>query len=165
MSDALVDIDAMLDGNLANVEAAPDYVTPPSGVALVKVAKVEAELFQKIVRDEQGKDTGAKEDAVRIRLTRSIEEYSEYSEDNATPVNAGSLYSDTYLYEEKGLGMFKRDAAAILGVDSVELNDYSLRDIFEALGDTEAKPCIIKTTTTKRGENEYTNTKTTVISE
>lgn len=160
---SLVDIDAMLDGNLADVEAAPDYVTPPSGIAMVSIAKVEAEEFQKIVRDEQGKDTGQKEDAIRIRITRCIEEYTEYSEDNATPVNAGSLYSDTYMYEEKGLGMFKRDAAAILDVESSELDDVSLREIFTALEDVEARQCIIKTTVNKRGDNEYTNTKTTIL--
>lgn len=162
---SIIDVDAMLDGNLADVEAAPDYVTPPSGVANVVVAKVDAEQFKKNVYGDDGQPTGEKEDAVRIRITRGIEGYVEYAEDDALPVNAGSLYSDTYMYDEKGLGMFKRDAAAILGVEAAELDDLSLRDIFSALTEMPAQTCVIKTSTTKRGENEYTNTKTTVVAE
>lgn len=160
---SIIDVDAMLDGNLSEVQAAPDYVTPPSGTANVRISEVKAEKFEKAVRDEEGKPTGAKEDALRIRMTREIVEYIEYAEDNALPVNPGSLYSDTYMYDEKGLPLFKRDAAAVLGVDAGELDDLSLRDLFEALQQTEAVTCVIKTSTVKRGENEFTNTKTTVV--
>ncbi len=162
MTTGIIDIDALLDGNLADVEAAPDYVTPPTGTYTVSVTDVKMEKFDKRIYDEQRKDTGKTEPSARIRLTRALDSVIEYAEDDALPVNAGSLYSDTYMYNEQGLANFKRDAAAILRVDAAELNDYPLRDLFEALGQTEAVPCLIKTSTNREG---FVNSRTTVLAE
>ena len=162
---SLIDLDSMLDATLANVEAKPDYVTPPTGVAMVSIAKVALEQAERFVKDSQGNKTEQKEPFVRIRMTRSIAEYLEYADDKAVPVAPNSMYSDTFTYDEDGLGYLKRDAAMILACDVEELNDTPLRELFSVLEDCEPKQCIINTSTRKHGDNEYTNTTTRVVAE
>lgn len=161
---SILDLDQLLDGNLAEVKAAPDYVTPVSGVALLNPIKGELEQFTKTIRVD-GKETGEKEEAVRIRVTFSIAEYIEYAEDDAVPIAPESLYSETYQHNEKGLEFFKRDLATWLSCEASELDSVSLRDLLATLETVEPYKAVIKTSTRKFGDNEYTDVKVRRIAE
>lgn len=160
-----IDLDALLDGNLSEVEAAPEFVTPPTGFYIVGIVSAVLEPFDKKVRDDQGNETGATEPAARIRITRQLVEVKEYADDDAVPVAPGSLYSDSYMYDERGQSMFKRDVGIWLGADESEVGSLSLRDLFTVLEDSEPQYCLVKTTSTTRGQNTYTNTSTRPMAE
>lgn len=154
------DLDALMDGTLAEVEAAPDYVNPPTGQYNVSIVEVKMEQFEKNVYGDDRKPTGEKEDAVRIRLTRSVDSIIELADAKSIPPADGSLYSENFMYDDKGLARFKRDAAKWLGYDSSELDQLSLRDLFLVLEESEPKACLIKTTENDAG---FMNSNTTVL--
>jgi hypothetical protein len=152
MSDTLLDLDALLDNNLSEIEDLPDYVTPPSGMYTLAVPEVKLEQYTK-----KGKDGAADvPNQVRLRLTYKIGAVLEITDPaNAVPVAEGSLFSDTYMYTDAGLAIFKRQAAKLLNVDTAELSPLPLREIFTELTAIEAVNAVVQT---KENDKGYTNT-------
>lgn len=142
----LLDLDSLLDETLNDVEDLPDYITPPTGLYVLSIPSVKLEPFEK--KDENGK---VAEKLVRIRLTYSADECKEVEEGQYPPA-AGSLFSDSFMFNEMGKAIFKRTAKAILNVDS--LDDAPFREIFDAL--VAVEPFNASVVTKKKGN--YDNT-------
>lgn len=153
-TDTLLDLDAMLDEDMSAVENLPDYITPPSCDAVLDIKSCELEQF-----DKRGKDGEKDSKAVRIRLTYAIEEVTEYAEDDPLVVESGSLFSDTFMFDDKGKAIFKRTAAKYMGGKPSDLDQVSFRDIFAEL--VALEPFEARIVTSER--NGYTNTKVTPI--
>lgn len=151
MSDTtLLDLDSLLDGTLDSVEDLPDYVTPPTGLYVLTLPECKLETFTK-----RGKD-GAKDEPnqVRIRLTYKVEGVLETEEGTYPPAD-GSLFSDTFMFNDMGKAIFKKTAKAILDLDSVDGSPF--RELFDALIATEPFEASIVT----KQNGQYENTKVT----
>lgn len=148
--DTLLDLDSLLDDTLDNVQDLPDYVTPPTGLYALTIADCKLETFTK-----RGKD-GAKdeENQVRIRLTYRIDGVQEV-EAGAYPPADGSLFSDTFMFNDMGKAIFKKTAKGILNLDSVDGSPF--REIFDALKATETFEASIVT----KQNGQYENVKVT----
>lgn len=119
----ILDIDALLDADMDNVETLPEYVTPSKGKYRLKVEK--AEISQKDVKD---KTTGATEKRTNLVATYAIQQTVE-SED--PPFPDGSLFTERWTASEDGLKFFKQRAMGILNIRSCE--GAKLRELLDSL--------------------------------
>lgn len=147
MSDTMLDLDNLLDETLDNVEDLPDYVEPASGVYALSCPECKLETFTKKGKDGQPDEPNQ----VRIRLTYKIEGIEEL-EQGSYPVAKGSLFSDTFMFNDMGKAVFKKMAKNILNEDNVD--GVPFRELFDAL--TSSEPFRAVVTTKKNGQ--YTNT-------
>lgn len=120
MTTTILDLDSALDATLDTVANIPDYVTPPAGTYMLSIPKVEL-----VAPNEEGKKAGK---PPRIVITYSV---ASTVETEGAPVADGSLFTEGFNYEEKGLEYFKRSARNLLKTESVD--GVSLREIFAAL--------------------------------
>ena len=150
-NDTLLDLDSLLDADLSAIENLPNYVTPPNGLYTLAVPEVKLETFTK-----KGKNNEPDlPNQVRIRLTYqviSVDEMDNPEKDVA--VAEGSMFSDTFMYADKGQAFFKRQASQLLNVPTEELSPLSLRDIFTELQSIEAVTAVVMT----KDNNGYENT-------
>lgn len=143
----MLDLDNLLDETLDNVEDLPDYVEPSSGIYALSIPECKLETFTKKGKDGQPDEPNQ----VRIRLTYRIDGIEEI-ETGGYPVQEGSLFSDTFMFNDMGKAVFKKMAKGILNADDVD--GVPFRELFEALKGTEPFRAVI--TTKKNGQ--YTNT-------
>lgn len=138
----ILDLDAMLDMDVDAIETKPDYVTPPKGVYTLKIVSAG-------IKSDEDKDGKPRN---RIVIENAIVETHESEE---PPFPSGSMFSERFTPTEDGLSYFKKQAMKILNVDNME--GAKVRDIFEALANTEYKAAI--TLRKSKGDNgqEYTN--------
>jgi len=118
----ILDLDALLDGNLTNVPDVPDFVTPPAGTYTIKVENAE---LTNTAKDKEGNPL------IRMEITLSVQETIELLNAGDMPVANGSMFMERFSYGEDGLKYFKRFAKNVLNVES--LDDVSLRDILATL--------------------------------
>lgn len=127
-NDTILDIDALLDSNLKDVENVPDFVNPPAGEYDLGVAKSAIEKFESKAKDGKPAQKG-----LRIRIGYKVNETIDTKE---APVADGSMFSETFMANEDGLKYFKKQAGKILNVK--DFGDTSIRDIIDALNATES---------------------------
>lgn len=138
----ILDLDAMLDMDVGSIETKPDYVTPSKGVYSLKIVSAG-------IKSDEDKEGNVRN---RIVIENAIMDTHESDE---PPYPAGSMFSERFTATEDGLGYFKKQAMKILNVK--DMQGATVRDIFEALTNTEYKAAI--TLRKSKGENgqEYTN--------
>lgn len=145
----LLDLDALLDGNLAAVPDVPDYVTPPEGTYMLSVADV---TLDKQERTKDGKTIPVVVIVNTIKVEATLEA-------KGMPVADGSMFTERFTHSEEGLKYFKRFAKNVLNVTDVE--DATLRDIFASLKESGAFMAVITHSISHVGEGEnkkeYTN--------
>jgi len=144
-NDTILDIDALLDSNLSQVENVPDFVTPPAGEYNLGVKESKIEKFESKAKDGKPASKG-----LRVRITYMVNETKDTKE---PPVADGSLFSESFMANEDGLKYFKKQASKILNVK--DFGDTSIRDIIDALNATEAFDAVV--TIRKSGEFENVN--------
>lgn len=144
----MLNLDQMLDGDLASVEAAPNYITPENSVCILVVQDAKAE---KKTRTNPKPDQ-EKEYAV-LKLTYGIERVIEQAE-GTLPMQPGSLFSDQYQFTEVGLPHFKARAQAIAaanGEDPEEVGAAKVGQILAALPGMRFKAAIKKVPARQNG--------------
>ena len=133
----ILDLDAMMDIKMDDVETLPDFVTPPPGVYMLKVKEAKIEKY-----------SSRKEPTVkrqRIRVVYTVAATKEILAGNI-PVADGSMFSETFMGTEDGIKFFKKSAMGILSVDNFE--GASLKDVIDGLVDTEFDARITARSTT-----------------
>lgn len=152
----MLDLDSLLDQDLANVEAAPNYVTPENGVYRLKVTEAKAEE-KKSSKPEAGKP----DHYAVIVLQYSIEQVYEQQE-GTLPVAPGSLFSDQFQFSDKGLPYLKTRLAEILtanGEDGTAIvNSTKMSALLAGIKDMEFEVRIKKVAQKKDGvvvEGQY----------
>lgn len=142
MSNAtILDLDAMLDGTLDQIQAAPDYVTPPPGDYILSVEEAKLEKYKNKEQKE----------GIRIKIQYKVNQTVALSEHTEEPAVAdGSMFNETFQYTEEGLPYFKKAAQSILNVKS--LDGVSLRDIFDGLRGQEFQARIGSKSSVKDGK-------------
>jgi hypothetical protein len=98
----LLEMEAMLDSCMDNIQEAAGFANPPSGQYSLEIASCKAEDFLK------SKGTSEETKAWRIRVMYKVAEtYSVTG--SALPVPDGTLFSCRYDGTAEGLGKFKKD--------------------------------------------------------
>lgn len=140
-NDTILDLDALLDSTMDGVKDVPDFVNPPAGVYMLRVKEAKSEQYT-----QKAKDGKPEQKALRLKIMYEVAETIETKE---APVADGSLFSESFMATEDGLGYFKNQAKKIFNVK--ELGDAKIRDILESLTGQEFKAAI---TIRKTGEYE-----------
>jgi hypothetical protein len=118
----ILDLDAMMDIKMDEVETLPDFITPPAGNYSLKVKEVKFEKYS------SKKEPTVKKS--RIRMTYIVVATKEVAAGN-TPVADGSMFSETFMGTEDGIKFFKKAAMGALGVTSFE--GASMKDVVDGL--------------------------------
>jgi hypothetical protein len=144
---SILDLDALLDQGMDQVETLPEYVSPAPGVYMLAVDKADIQEPKKPKAGEEAKPP-------RLRITYRIVSTIQI-EGNEPPFPDGSLFSEGFQATEDGLKYYKRRAMAILNV--TDLGDAKLRDVMETLVGTEFKAVISIKKSTGTDGKEYEN--------
>lgn len=136
----ILDLDALMDTKMDEVETMPDFVTPPAGLYVLDVKDCKIEAYE----------NKEKEKGSRFRITYSIAETVEvHSEEQ--PVPDASIFSESFMGTEDGIKYFKKAAMNILGVTDFE--GASIRDVVEGLKGAQFRAKITLRTSSKDGKN------------
>lgn len=135
---SMIDLDALLDGGLANVEAAPEFITPDTGdyhLALVDLKVDTIEVKDATKRAERA-SRGESNTIHKIRVTHQVINTLLLEDESKRPPKPMSLVSEDFNLDEKGLSFYKARMADILeanGVAAESLDEGSLREQLETL--------------------------------
>jgi hypothetical protein len=126
----LLDLNNMLNNNLDSVPDAPDFVTPPAGEYRLSVKDCAVDTY------ETKKEPGVQKQ--RLKMTYTIVQTIS-TLNNEQPVPDGSIFTETFMATEQGLGYFKKrikeimNATDVVGVtladmmNSVKGNEFAAR--------------------------------------
>jgi hypothetical protein len=143
----ILDLDAMMDIKMDEVETLPDFVTPPPGLYTLTVKEAKIEKYKSKAEPNVEKS--------RIRLSYSVTATKEVAAGNV-PVADGSMFSETFMATEDGIKFFKKAAMGVLGVSSFE--GASIKDVIDGLADTEFEARItVRSTTDAMTKQVYEN--------
>lgn len=134
----ILDLDALLDSTLDNVPDVPDYMNPPAGQYRLGVEDAAIEKM----KAKEGEVGGS-----RIKITYKVVATKETKE---MPVPDGTLFTETFMGTEQGLGFFKRQVKKIMNTE--EVGGVSLRDLVSGLKGTEFDAIITTRTTSSNGK-------------
>ena len=149
MSKTILDLDALLDQNLTNVEAAPEFVTPDTGNYRLKLKNItmatkEARDKDKALAEGKAAAWGQMNFDYTIEAVHSLEEGS-------LPVEVGSLFRENFNVTEVGLPYLKariQDLIVAQGGSKEDADDLGLRDVMTTFPQMAIEfDCHIKTTT------------------
>lgn len=130
----MLNLDAILDTSMEEVQEAPNYVVPENGIYVLRVANTEA-------KTNKSKEEG-KEDYVTLHHEYEI---LEVVEQEGLPIAPGSLFGDRWMFQEKGLEYFKTrtlDIAEANGEDRTEIGRLKLSEMLQGVKDMTFK-CVI----------------------
>lgn len=111
MTSTNLDLAAMMEDTLDAIPEAPDFVTPPPGTYALAVSECKLETYK---AKPKGDDAGG--DRQRLRITYTIQQTTAVA-GNEPPVPDGSMFSETFMGTEQGLGFFKKRIRNILNVE------------------------------------------------
>lgn len=106
----LLDLNNMLNDNLDAIPDAPDFVTPPAGEYRLSVKDSAVDTY------ETKKEPGVQKQ--RLKMTYTIVQTISTAA-NEAPVPDGSIFTETFMATEQGLGYFKKRIKEIMGASDV----------------------------------------------
>lgn len=106
----ILDLDNMMNDSLDAIPDAPDFVTPPNGEYNLNVKDCAVGKY------ETKKEPGVQKQ--RLKLTYSITQTLS-TLNNEPPVPNGSIFTETFMATEQGLGYFKKRIKEIMGATDV----------------------------------------------
>lgn len=146
----ILDLDALMDVKMNDIETLPDYITPPPGAYVLAIKDCTFDKYD--VKDDNKKPTGQK--GTRIKIVYSVVE-TVALEAGHEPVPNGSLFSESFQGSEEGIKYFKKAAMNILGVTDFE--GASLGDVKNELPGAEFKAKITIRATKGEAGKVYEN--------
>lgn len=155
--DTLLDLDNLDNLDVSTVEAAPEFIEPPTGRYKLSVQ----------VKKEEGKPAEGDEEAkaARFRFIYSVVEVVQLKDKNELLPAIGSLFSESFSATQEGLKYWKQRATAILG----DLGKATIKEVNEQLGEAQFTADVrldISKAKDKDGNiREYKNIRVKVISE
>lgn len=122
-----LDLGAMMEQSLDNIQEAPDFVTPPAGEYRLSLKESKVDKYK--TKDEPDVEKQRIKNLYVVVATVSL------ASDSEPPVPDGSMFSETFTATEEGLGYFKKRMKAIMNVS--DLAGVSLLDIMSSSVGTE----------------------------
>lgn len=126
---ASLDLGAMMDETLDNIEEAVGFTNPPAGEYVINVKDCMVEKYTPKPKD--GVQEGEKQ---RFKLLYEVGSTISLADTKEQPVPDGSLFSETFMGTEEGLGYFKKRVREIMNVGTVD--GVKLREIMDAVKGT-----------------------------
>lgn len=120
---ASLDLAGMMDDTLDAIPDAPDFTNPPAGDYTLQVKSCAIETYTP-------KSTPGVE-AQRVRITYSIIDTKSLANPNEQPVPNESMFSETFMGTEEGIGYFKKAGKAIMNVS--DLGGVTFREILSSV--------------------------------
>lgn len=152
---ASLDLGAMLDSSLDNITEAPDFINPPSGDYRLRCKEVKIDKYKS--KDEPNVEKQ------RLKIYFETVSTLKLADEKEPPVPDGSIFTETFMATEEGLGYFKKRGREIMNVENVD--GVALRDIMASIAGQEFNGRIsYRTTPNKNKPGEvYTNLQLRVI--
>ncbi len=131
---------------MAEVEAAPNYVEPENGIYILTVADTAAEQKKS---KEEGKD-----DYVQLKHVYQIDKVIQQE---GMPIAPGSLFSDQWMFNDKGLPYFKARSCDIAEANGESREEIGALKVGELLSGVKGMSfqCVIKKTPRKDAEGRF----------
>jgi len=134
-------LDSVLDQSLNEVESAPEYIAPPNGRYRLNVLKAEAKSV----------DTDSGEQVV-AQIDYSVAETMELADANQEPVDVGSMFSESFFLNEKGMPYFKTYLSHVFA----DVDNFSIAEALSGLQGLTLE-AVVKTRNSKG--RDYTSTR------
>lgn len=116
----LLDLNAMMETTLDTIPDAPDYSNPPAGTYNILVKDCKVDTYK----------NKAQEDAQRLKITYAVNQTIETAA-NEAPVPDGTMFTETFMATEQGLGFFKARIKAVMNAS--DLAGVSLGDMMNSV--------------------------------
>jgi hypothetical protein len=144
----ILDLDAILDQDLASYEAAPDYQNPPPGAYRLKCQKAE---LKPGLPAKDGKDATSPVFIVTYEVLATHELAEGVRE---LPVANGTLFTERFNANETGIPYFKKQAQKILNLK--DSGSVKIREMVEGLQNAEFD-ATLRIRISKKDGNSYEN--------
>lgn len=152
MSEAtILDLNSMMNDSLDSIPDAPDFVTPPAGEYILSVKDSAIDKY------ETKKEPGVEKQ--RLKNTYVIDETLS-TLNNEPPVPNGSIFTETFMATEQGLGYFKKRIKEIMNAENV--SGVTLADMMSSVKGTQFKARLSIKKSTVNGQ-EYENVQIRVV--
>lgn len=140
----ILDLDTLLDSTLDTVADIPDYINPPNGTYRLGIHDAGIEKMD--AREASG-DKPARPAGSRIKITYKVVGTVETKE---PPVADGTLFTETFMGTEEGLGFFKKQVKKIMNGE--DITGVSMRDLLDGLKGLEFDAVITTRSTVSKGK-------------
>ena len=149
-----LDLGAMLETNLDSIPDAPDFTIPPAGEYRLTLKDCSIDTYE--TKKEPGVEKQRLKNLYVIEKTVSVA-------GNEPPVSDGSMFSETFMATEQGLGYFKKRIKEIMNAS--DLSGVSLKDMMESVKGTsfDARITIKKSPNPNDPNTPYENVNIRVI--
>lgn len=147
----LLDLDNMLNDTLDAIPDAPDFTNPPAGEYRLQVKDAAIDKYK--TKDDPNTERQ------RLKITYSILETISTAA-NEQPVPDGSLFTETFMATEQGLGYFKKRIKEVMGASDVA--GVTLSDMMQSVKGTDFNARITIKKSTSNGK-EYENVQIRVV--
>ena len=153
-TNATLDLGAMMETTLDTIPDAPDFNNPPAGEYRLSVTECKVDTY------EPKKEPGVEKQ--RIRISYKVEQTVSVA-GNEPPVPDGSMFSETFMATEQGLGYFKKRIKELMNAS--DLAGVSLGEMMESVKgiSCDARITIRKTPNPDDKDNPYENLNIRVI--
>ena len=146
----MLDLEQLANETLDAIPEAPDFVTPPNGEYVLSVKDA-------IIDKYKDKEGNAKQ---RLKITYAIDETVSVA-DNEPPVPDQSIFTETFMATEQGLGYFKKRIKDVMNLSDTA--GVTLGDMMNSVKGVQFKARItIKKSPNPKG-GEYENVQIRVI--
>jgi hypothetical protein len=147
----LLDLDNMLNDTLDAIPDAPDFTNPPAGEYRLQVKDAAIDKYK--TKDDPNTERQ------RLKITYSILETISTAS-NEQPVPDGSLFTETFMATEQGLGYFKKRIKEVMGASDVA--GVTLSDMMNSVKGTDFNARITIKKSVSNGK-EYGNVQIRVV--
>lgn len=150
---ATLDLGAMMDETLDNIQEAPDFNNPPPGLYLLECKEAKVDKYTTKKEPDVEKQ--------RLKIIYAVSSTVELASQKEPPVPDGSLFSETFQATEEGLSYFKKRIREIMNAS--DLAGVSLGDMMNSVKGTIFKARL--TIRVSKGDNgqDYENVNIRVI--
>lgn len=116
----LLDLDSMMNETLDAIPEAPDFTKPPAGEYQIQVKDATVDKY----KDKESNDKQ------RLKITYTVQDTISTAE-NEPPVPNGSLFTETFMATEQGLGYFKKRVKEVMNISDTA--GVSLADMMNSM--------------------------------
>ncbi len=147
----ILDLEQMANDTLDSIPDAPDFVTPPAGEYSLTVKDAAIDKY----KDKEG---NAKQ---RLKITYIINETISLADQKEPPVPNESIFTETFMATEQGLGYFKKRVKEVMNLSDTA--GVTLSDMMNSVKGVQFKSRLtIKKTPNPKG-GEYENIQMRVV--
>lgn len=116
----LLNLEDMMNETLDSIPEAPDYTNPPAGEYQIQVKDAAIDKY----KDKEGVDKQ------RLKITYTVQDTISTAE-NEPPVPNGSLFTETFMATDQGLGYFKKRVKEVMNISDTA--GVSLGDMMNSI--------------------------------